>query len=73
MARVLIKPAAIPRAGYEYQDLVGMEVLIRQYRNPDLYAWVQLEADDSNYRALDDVVAARKDGSYEFVQAKFTV
>ncbi len=73
MARVLIKPAAIPRAGYEYQDLVGIEVLIRQYRDPDLYAWVQLEADDSNYRALDDVVAARKDGSYEFVQVKFTV
>lgn len=73
MARVLIKPAAIPRAGYEYQDLVGIEVLIRQYRDPDLYAWVQLEADDTSYRALDDVVAARKDGSYEFVQVKFTV
>ena len=26
-----------------------------------------------DYRALDDVVAARKDGSYEFVQVKFTV
>jgi hypothetical protein len=73
MARVLIKPAAIPRAGYEYQDLVGIEVLIRQYRDPDLYAWVQLEADDTSYRALDDVVAARKDGSYEFLQVKFTV
>lgn len=73
MAKALIKPTAIPRAGYEYQDLVGIEVLIRQYRDPDLYAWVQLEADDTNYRALDDVVAARKDGSYEFVQVKFTV
>jgi hypothetical protein len=73
MARVHIKPAAIPRAGYEYQDLVGIEVLIRHYRDPDLYAWVQLDADDTANRALNDVVAARKDGSYEFVQVKFTV
>ena len=73
MARVQIKPAAIPRAGYEYQDLAGIEVLIRQYRDPELYAWVQLEADDTAYRALDDVVAARKDGSFEFIQVKFTV
>ena len=71
--RLAIKRAAIPRAGYEYQDLAGIEVLIRHYRDPDLYAWVMLEADDSAFRALDDVVAARKDGSYEFVQVKFTV
>lgn len=73
MAKVQIKTAAITRAGYEYQDLVGIEVLIRQYRDPELYAWVLLEADDTDFRALDDVVAARMDGSYEFVQVKFTV
>src|SRR3990172_3960915 len=73
MARVQIKRAAIPRAGYEYQDLAGIEVLIRQYRDPELYAWIQLEADDTNSRSLDDVVAKRKDGSYEFIQVKFTV
>ena len=73
MAKVQIKPAAIPRVGYEYQDLAGIEVLIRQYRDPELYAWVQLDADDTANRALNDVVAARKDGSYEFVQVKFTV
>ncbi|MBE0574374.1 MAG: NACHT domain-containing protein [Desulfuromonadales bacterium] len=73
MARSRIKTASIPRAGYEYQDLVGIDILIRHYRDQDLYAWVQLEADDTDYRALDDVVAARKDGSFEFVQVKFTV
>lgn len=73
MAKVQIKPTAITRAGYEYQDLAGIELLIRQYRDSELYTWVQLEADDTNYRALDDIVAARKDGSYEFVQVKFTV
>ncbi len=72
-ATAQIKRAAIPRAGYEYQDLAGIEVLIRHYRDPELYSWVLLEADDSNNRALDDVVAERKDGSYEFVQVKFTV
>ncbi|ADE17029.1 hypothetical protein Nhal_4021 (plasmid) [Nitrosococcus halophilus Nc 4] len=73
MAKVQIKSTAITRAGYEYQDLAGIEVLIRHYRDPELYAWVQIEADDTNYRALDDIVAARKDGAYEFVQVKFTV
>lgn len=73
MAKDNIKHTAITRAGFEYQDLAGIEILIRQYRDPELYAWVQLESDDANYGALDDVVAARKDGSYEFVQVKFTV
>jgi hypothetical protein len=73
IARPQIKHAAIIRAGFEYQDLAGIEVLIRHYRDPELYEWVLLEADDSNFRALDDVVAARKDGSYELVQVKFTV
>jgi hypothetical protein len=73
MTQTQIKRAAITRAGFEYQDLAGIEVLIRHYRDPELYEWVSLEADDSNYRALDDVVAARKDGFYELVQVKFTV
>ena len=68
-----IKTAAIPRAGYEYQDLAGIEVLLRHYRDPGLFNWVKLEADDSQFKALDDVVAERVDGSYEFVQVKFTV
>lgn len=68
-----IKPTTITRAGYEYQDLVGIEMLIRHYRDPELYDWVQLESDDSDFRSLDDVVAARKDGSYELIQVKFTV
>ncbi len=72
-AKVRIKPASMPRAGYEYQDLVGIDILIRQYRDPELYAWVLLEADDTRFRALDDVVAARKDGSYDLFQVKFTV
>lgn len=66
-----IKPSTITRAGYEYQDLVGIEVLINFYRNPNDYLWVELEADIDS--SLDDVVAARADGSFEFRQVKFTV
>ncbi len=69
----IIKHSAITRAGYEYQDLVGIEILIRHYRDQNLFEWVQLESDDSSIKALDDVVARRKDGSVEYVQVKFTV
>lgn len=71
--KVAIKAAAIPRAAYEYQDLAGIEVLLRHYRDPGLFKWVLLEADDTKYKSLDDVVAARTDGTFEFVQVKFTV
>ena len=73
MANPVIKASQIIRAGYEYQDLVGIEVLIRYFREPDLYDWVMLEAGDDPYGALDDVVARRSDGSFEYIQAKFTV
>lgn len=72
-ANPTIKKTAIVRAGYEYQDLVGIEILIDHFRDPNLYEWVQLESDEPSFRALDDVVALRKDGSVEFTQVKFTV
>ena len=69
----IIKRSAITRTGYEYQDLVGIEILINHFRDPNLYEWVKIEGDDENFRALDDVVALRKDGSIELFQVKFTV
>ena len=68
-----LKSAAIPRAAYDYQDLVGIETLIRFFRDPDLYEWVELESEDLVARSLDDVIAKRRDGSLEFTQVKFTV
>jgi hypothetical protein len=73
VANPTIKPTAIVRAGYEFQDLVGIETLIRFYRDPNLFHWVAIEADNDDYGALDDVVAARADGTYELTQVKFTV
>lgn len=66
------KKAGIPRAGFDYQDLVAVEVLIDFLQNPNLYEWVQVEAEDPSFQAIDDVVACRKDGKLEFAQVKFT-
>lgn len=71
MANPTIKSTAIVRAGYEFQDLVGIEALIRFYREPHLFDWVMLEADEDAYGFLDDVIAARSDGTFEFTQVKF--
>jgi hypothetical protein len=66
------KKAGIPRTGFEYQDLIGIELLIGFYRDPSLYTWVKLEAEDPGVGSLDDVVASRLDGSLDLVQVKFT-
>lgn len=72
MSELSIKNAAITRAGYDYQDLIGIEILIEYYRDPDRYEWVQLESEDSEFGALEDVVAALPDGTFELAQVKFT-
>src|SRR3546814_15111530 len=58
-----IKPTAIPRAGYDYQDLVGIELLIRFFRDPDLFQGVTLKSDDPETRSLAYVAALPSDGS----------
>jgi len=67
------KNAGIPRTGFEYQDLIGIEVLLRFYRDPNLFHWVELEANEPKVGKLDDAVAARKDDTFELLQVKFTV
>ena len=60
------------RAGFEYQDLVAIEVLIDFYRQRDLYAWVELEAEDRSFGSIEDVVVCHRDSLYELIQVKFT-
>lgn len=52
---------------------MGIEVLVRFFRDSDLFEWVTLESDDPDARSLDDIVALRRDGTVELVQVKFTV
>lgn len=73
MAEHNFKTAGILRAAFDYQDLIGIEVLIRFYRDPKLFHWVELESNEPQAGKLDDVVAARQDGSYELYQVKFSV
>lgn len=67
------KRAGIIRAGFQYQDLVAIEILIEFYTQSDRYDWVKLEAEEGEFRSIDDVVACRKDGLFELTQVKFTV
>lgn len=67
------KPTAITRVGFAYQDLVAAETLLDFYRNPKKYSWVQVEASDPSFRAVDDVVACLADGRFEVTQVKFAV
>ncbi len=66
------KRTGLLRAGFQYQDLVAIETLINFYRQRDLYAWVQLEAEDQEFWSIEDVVACRPNGLYELTQVKFT-
>ena len=60
------------RAGFAYQDLVAIEVLIDFVRDRDRFEWVRVEAEGEEFQAIDDVVACRKDGTFELTQVKFT-
>lgn len=59
------------RAGDDYQDLCGAEVLVEFLENPKRFDWVKLEAEDSAY--LDDIVIKHSDGEFTYKQVKFTV
>lgn len=66
------KKSGLIRAGFQYQDLVAIEILVEFYRRRELYAWVQLDAEDNAFRSIEDVVACRPDGLFELTQVKFT-
>ena len=72
MAAHNLKKTGLLRAGFQYQDLVAITTLIRYYGQPNLYEWVQLDADHGEFRSIEDIVACRPDGLYELSQVKFT-
>lgn len=73
MPKHSFKTPGILRSGFEYQDLIGIELLIGFFRDPTKYLWVELESENESVGYLDDVVAARSDGSFEVNQVKFTI
>jgi hypothetical protein len=73
LASTSLKRAAITRTAFEYQDLIGIDLLINFFRDPRLYQWIELESENREVGYLDDIVAARTDGDFEYIQVKFTV
>jgi hypothetical protein len=69
------KSEAIIYAGYEYQTLHGVRVLVKWLNDPLLYKRVCIEADDSEKvtpQGIDDIVCERTDGKFDYQQVKFT-
>lgn len=59
------------RLGDEFQDLLALEVCVDWLEHAERYDWVQVEAD--NAKALDDVVARKRNGMTLYRQSKFAV
>ncbi|AOO81563.1 hypothetical protein BHK69_14850 [Bosea vaviloviae] len=66
------KTPGILRAGFDYQDLISIQLLIRYFREPSLYDWIKVEATEAEFQSIDDIVARRPDGRFELRQVKFT-
>jgi len=70
-----LKNTAITYAGYDYQTLHGVKLLLEWFSNPNLYSQVVFEADTSDKDippAIEDIVCKRHDGAFEYRQVKFT-
>lgn len=71
-----IKPSQLTRLGYEYQDLLCIELLIDWYHNPNKYQWISIESSSvagQKFHGLDDVIAFNTNEKYELYQVKFTI
>ena len=71
-----IKSSQLTRLGYEYQDLLCIQLLIDWYHNPDKYHWISIESSSvagEKFQGLDDVIALNSSNRYELYQVKFTI
>ena len=60
--------AAALRSGFDYQDLVAAESMLRILKHPSRYEWVKLEVKEAG--KLDDVLVLGRDGVVEATQVK---
>ena len=69
-----VKGSAIPYAGYRYQTLHGVKVLVDWLDSPTIFTRVKFECDDRAMgpQGLDDIVAQRPDGKLNYWQIKYT-
>jgi hypothetical protein len=64
------KSSTLPAAGYLYQNLVGLEILLNWLDEPTRFSWVVLECEELAPKALDDIVAEYGDGTRLYRQVK---
>jgi len=62
--------AGIARSGFNYQDLIALELMVDFLEHQKRFEWILLEADDAG--SLDDIVVQYKDGRRFYKQVKFT-
>lgn len=69
-----VKASATPYAGYRYQTLFGVHLLVDWLEAPASYVRMRFECDDKSIgpQGLDDIVAERSDGSFDYYQVKYT-
>lgn len=63
-------PASSLRGGWDYQDIVALDLVVEMLEHPDRYQWIQVEADEAG--SLDDVTALCRDGGLVARQVKFS-
>lgn len=59
------------RAGFDYQDIVALDLVVEMMTHPDRYQWIQVERDDAG--CLDNVTALKGNGEFVYRQLKFAV
>lgn len=69
-----VKGSATPYAGYRYQSLFGVHLLVDWLDSPTSYAQMRFECDDKaiSPQGLDDIIAERADGLFDYIQVKYT-
>lgn len=69
-----VKGSATPFAGYRFQSLFGVQVLTDWLSSPATLTRVRFECDDKTIgpQGLDDIVAERADGRFNYLQVKYT-
>ena len=69
-----VKGSATTYAGYRYQTLQGVKVLVDWLESPTIFTRVKFECDDRTMgpQGLDDIVAERPDGKLNYWQIKYT-
>lgn len=69
-----VKGSATPFAGYRFQSLFGVQVLADWLSSPATLTRVRFECDDKAMgpQGLDDIVAERVDGRFDYLQVKYT-